>query len=249
MDPRNNGHHAPFTRPLSQPGARDARHAPIHPPPYTLQAPLRTSQSTLSHDPFLPRRTEQQDVRQEQHRPLSRSSFSLGKYAASLQREASGVAMENRERVQENGAGWRLGDERIDRYRSQSGEGKQTTLLYLDEHLFCEFGLFVSSLKFLTTPECAFSQWFLFNFIFKHTSIPCTELVRRTSPDCCFHSYLCVVADPKIFFIFFIEEHLAWSHRRLKAAIMVTLELAPCIIYLYCHGLYPMMPHSPISSL
>ena len=32
--------------------------------------------------------------------------------------------MENRDRVQENGASWMFGDGRTDRYRSQSGDGK-----------------------------------------------------------------------------------------------------------------------------
>lgn len=131
MDHRNTPSRQPFARPLSQPGVRDARHAPIPPPPYTLQAPLRTSQPTLNHDPFLPRRNEQEDSRQEPYKSLSQASFNLGNYAAGLQREASKVGLENRDRVQENGTSWMLGDGRIDRYRSHSGDGKQLPICFI----------------------------------------------------------------------------------------------------------------------
>ena len=131
MDPRNTPSHQPFARPLSQSGVRDARHAPIPPPPYTLQAPLRTSQPTLNHDPFLPRRNEQEDSHQEPYKSLGQASFNLGNYAAGLQREASKVGLENRDRVQENGTSWMLGDGRIDRYRSQSGDGKQLPICFI----------------------------------------------------------------------------------------------------------------------
>ena len=173
MDPRNTPSHQPFARPLSPPGVRDARHATIPPPPYILQAPLRTSQPTLNHDPFLPRRNEQEDVRHEQHKPLSQSPFSLGNYAAGLQREASGVAIENRDRVQENGASWIFGDGRTDRYRSQSGNGKQHTLQHRQSlHIFLLFPHSESSVSLQSlAPSDRFST--------QHTSIACIALLGK----------------------------------------------------------------------
>ena len=124
MDPRDNASQAPFPRPMSQPGFRDPRHAPIPPPSYTLQTPVRTAQPTLNHDPFLPRRQEYDDVRQGQSKSLLQTPFGLGNYAASASRDALAIAAENRDRVQDNGMNWRLGEGRMDQYGSQNGDGE-----------------------------------------------------------------------------------------------------------------------------
>ncbi len=139
MDSRTNTSHSAFPRPLSQPAARDPRHAPIPPPPYTLQTPVRTAHP-FNHDPFLPRRNDYEDAWQEQIKPPSQGSFGLGTYNASAPRDTLATATENRERVQENSGNWRLGDGRVDRYRSQSGDGKQSIL----EHI-CFFSLHIQS--------------------------------------------------------------------------------------------------------
>lgn len=128
MDSHNNLQN-PFARPLSQSSARDPRQAPIPPPPYTLQAPAHRLQPSLNNDPFLPRRSERDDTRQEPPRPLSQAPFALGSYpATSLSREGSGTTMEIRDRPQENShsAPWmqRIGDGRADRYRHHVLEGK-----------------------------------------------------------------------------------------------------------------------------
>ena len=130
MDSRTNTSHSAYPRPLSQPALRDPRHAPIPPPPYTLQAPVRTAHP-LNHDPFLPRRNDYEDTWQEQSKPPPQGPFSLGTYAASAPRDALATATENRERVQDNSGNWRFADGRIDRYRSQSGDGKQSLLGYI----------------------------------------------------------------------------------------------------------------------
>ena len=148
MDSRTNTSHPAFSRPLSQPALRDPRHASIPPPPFTLQTPVRTAHP-FNHDPFLPRRNDYEDAWQEQIKPPPQGPFSLGTYAASAPRDAMATATENRERAQENSANWRFPDGRVDRYRSQSGDGKQsvpdyTYLLFLhiqnSVHL-CSFAL------------------------------------------------------------------------------------------------------------
>ena len=136
MDSRTNTSHSAFSRPLSQPALRDPRHAPIPPPPYTLQTPVRTAHH-LNHDPFLQRRNDYEESWQEQSKPTSQAAFSLGTYAASAPRDALTTATENRERVQEN---WRFADGRMDRYRSQSGDGKQ----FMPDYI-CFFSLHIKS--------------------------------------------------------------------------------------------------------
>ena len=173
MDPRNTSSHQPFARPLSPPGVRNARLAPIPPPPYTLQAPLHASQPTPNRDPFLPRRNEHEEVRQEQHKSLSQSPFSLGNYTAGLQREASGAAMENRDSVQENGGSWRFGDGRMGRYRSQSGDGKQLTLQYRQSLLI--FLLFPHTESSVSLQSLAPSD----HFSTQHKSIACIALLGK----------------------------------------------------------------------
>lgn len=142
MDSRTNTSHSAFSRPLSQPALRDPRHAPIPPPPYTLQTPVRTAHH-LNHDPFLHRRNDYEESWQEQSKPTSQAAFSLGTYAASAPRDALSTATENRERVQEN---WRFADGRIDRYRSQSGDGKQVMLDYICFSLCKSRVLFICAL-------------------------------------------------------------------------------------------------------
>ena len=127
MDSRTNTSHPAFSRPLSQPILRDPRHAPIPPPPYTLQTPVRTTH-TFNHDPFIQRRNDYEESWQEQTKTTSQAAFSLGTYVGSAPRDALGTAMENRERVQEN---WRFADGRVDGYRSQSNDGKQFMLDYI----------------------------------------------------------------------------------------------------------------------
>ena len=128
MDSRNNNLHNPFARPLSQSSARDPRQAPIPPPPYTLQAPAHRLQPSLNNDPFLPRRNERDESRQEPPKPLSQGPFTIGSYAATLSRDGLGTGMETRERTKENShsGSWmpRLGDGRADRYRHHAAEGK-----------------------------------------------------------------------------------------------------------------------------
>ena len=128
MDSRNNLQH-PFARPLSQSSAHDPRQAPIPPPPYTLQAPTHRLQPSLNNDPFLPRRNERDEPRQEPSKPLSQGPFTLSAYAAGLHRhrESTGAAKEIRDRPQEHSHGgpWmpRLADGRTDRYRHHTVEG------------------------------------------------------------------------------------------------------------------------------
>ena len=152
MDSRTNTSHPAFSRPLSQPALRDPRHAPIPPPPYTLQAPVRTAHH-LNHDPFLQRRNDYEDSWQEQSKPTSQAAFSLGTYVGSAPRDALGTATENRERVQENSGNWRFADGRIDRYRSQSGDGKQIMRGYICHFLLCISGalFFYAPLHYLLT--------------------------------------------------------------------------------------------------
>ncbi|KAF6230522.1 hypothetical protein HO133_004866 [Letharia lupina] len=125
MDPRNNLQN-PFARPLSQSSARDPRQAPIPPPPYTLQAPAHRLQPSLNNDPFLPRRNERDESRPEPPKSLSQGPFTIGSYAAGLPRDALGMAMEIRDRPQENNhsGSWvpRVGDGRADRYRHHASE-------------------------------------------------------------------------------------------------------------------------------
>ncbi len=127
MDSRNNLQN-PFIRPLSQSSARDPRQAPIPPPPFTLQAPAHHLQPSLNNDPFLPRRSERDEPRQEPRKPSSQGPYTIGSYAASLSREALATPMEIRDRSQENSHGgpWmpRVGDGRPDRYRHHATEGR-----------------------------------------------------------------------------------------------------------------------------
>ena len=139
MDSRTNTSHPAFSRPLSQPALRDPRHAPIPPPPYTLQTPVRTANPS-NYDPFLQRRNTYEDSWQEQTKPTSQAAFSLGTYVGSAPRDALGTATENRERVQEN---WKFADGRVDRYRSQSGDGKQFMLDYICYFLSTSRALFI----------------------------------------------------------------------------------------------------------
>ena len=150
MDSRSNTSHPSFSRP--QPALRDPRHAPIPPPPYTLQTPVRTAHH-LNHDPFLQRRSDYEDSWQEQSKPTSQAAFSLGNYVGSAPRDALGTATENRERVQENSGNWRFADGRIDRYRSQSGDGKQIMLLYICHSPLCISG----ALVFCAPLRCLFT--------------------------------------------------------------------------------------------
>lgn len=139
MDSRNSLQN-PFARPLSQPSARDPRQAPIPPPPYTLQAPTHRLQPSMNNDPFLPRRNERDESRQETPKPPSQGSFIIGSYATSMPRDAPGTVMEIRDRPQEhNHAGsWmsRLGDGRADRYRHIASEGKFQRTSHLDSICF-----------------------------------------------------------------------------------------------------------------
>ena len=171
MDSRTNTSQSAFSRPLSQPALRDPRHAPIPPPPYTLQAPVRTTHP-LNHDPFLPRRNDYEDAWQEQIKPPSQGPFSLGTYAASAPRDALATATENRERVQENSGNWRFADGRVDRYRSQSGDGKQPVLDYL-----CFLSLHVQSSVYL----CSFA-------LLLH--VPRQPSLVRTTPLAHMHQYI-----------------------------------------------------------
>ena len=127
MDSRNNLQY-PFARPLSQPNARDPRQAPIPPPPYTLQAHPHRLQPSLNNDPFLPRRNERDESRQELPKPSSQGPYSIGSYTAHLPRENVATPMEIRDRPQENshGGSWlsRVADGRPDRYRHHATEGK-----------------------------------------------------------------------------------------------------------------------------
>lgn len=127
MDSRNNLQNS-FTRPLSQPHARDPRQAPIPPPPYTLQTPTHRLQPSLNNDPFLPRRNDRDESRREPPMPSSQGPYSLGSYPANLPRDGLRTPMEIRDRPQENShaASWmpRLADGRTDRYRHHATEGK-----------------------------------------------------------------------------------------------------------------------------
>ena len=127
MDPRNNLQN-PFIRPLSQPGARDPRQAPIPPPPYTLQTPTHRLQPSLNNDPFLPRRNERDESRQEPPKSSPQGPYTIGSYATRLPREGLGTAMEIRDRSLDNshGASWmsRVADGRTDRYRHHPTDGK-----------------------------------------------------------------------------------------------------------------------------
>lgn len=163
MDSRTNTSHSAFSRPLSQPALRDHRHAPIPPPPYTLQTPVRTTHH-LNHDPFLQRRNDYEDSWQEQSKPTSQSPFSLGTYVGSAPRDALATATENRERVQEN---WRFADGRVDRYRSQGGEGKQTcftTSVFSSTHI--KSSVYLCSFALLLHNSCC-------PFIFRITPLEC----------------------------------------------------------------------------
>ena len=147
MDSRNNLQY-PFARPLSQPNARDPRQAPIPPPPYTLQAHPHRPQPSLNNDPFLPRRNERDDSRQELPKPSSQGPYSLGSYTAHLPRENLGTPMEIRDRPQENshGGSWlsRVADGRADRYRHHATEG---TLQFLHNECVLTLIIFYCILK------------------------------------------------------------------------------------------------------
>ena len=142
MDPRNNLQN-PFIRPLSQPSARDPRQAPIPPPPYTLQTPAHRLPPSLNNDPFLPRRSERDESRQEPPKPSSQGPYTIGSYAASLPREGLGTAMEIRDRSLDNnhGAPWisRVADGRADRYRHHATDGQSQ----LFTQTWCGFHSFI----------------------------------------------------------------------------------------------------------
>lgn len=149
MDSRSNLQN-PYVRPLSQSSARDPRQAPIPPPPYTLQAPTHRLPPSLNHDPFLPRRNERDDSRQETPKPLSQGSFIVGSYATSVPRDAPGTLMEIRDRPQENhhAGSWmsRLGDGRADRYRHLvASEGKLQLASPLPTHVGSVWLVFYST--------------------------------------------------------------------------------------------------------
>ena len=182
MDSRTNTSHSAFPRPLSQPALRDPRHAPIPPPPYTLQAPVRTAHP-FNHDPFLPRRNDYEDAWQEQIKPPSQGPFSLGTYAASAPRDALATATENRERVQENSGNWRFADGRVDRYRSQNGDGKQSVLDYI-----CFLSLHIQSSVCL----CCFALHCFFTFRARHLLFASPPLSH--THQCTGSTYLWVAA-------------------------------------------------------
>ena len=124
MDPRNTGQN-PFARPLSQPNTRDPRQAPIPPPPYTLQAPLNRSQLPFGSDPFIPRRNERDDPRQEPPKASTHGPFSISSYAVSLPREVLGTATSVADRQRDNMGSWtRNGEGNGDRFRPQQMEGE-----------------------------------------------------------------------------------------------------------------------------
>lgn len=225
MDPRNTSSHQPFARPLSPPGVRNARLAPIPPPPYTLQAPLHASQPTPNHDPFLPRRNEHEEVRREQHKPLSQSPFSLGNYTTGLQREASGAAMENRDSVQENGDSWRFGDGRMGRYRSQSGDGKQLTLQYRQSLLI--FLLFPHTESSVSLQSLAPSD----HFSTQHKSIACIALLRKIH---CTIQNMRIRINAVLKAQTFHTEDMFYGRTIRKAVISFTARrAAPCTIYIH----------------
>jgi len=124
MDPRNIPQN-PFARPPSETSTRDPRGPPIPPPPYTLQAPVRQPQPTFTNDPFLPRRNDLDGSRQEIHRTVSQSPFSLEKYAAGLPREPPGSATVSAEgKLRDTNGSWSLGDRIMNGYRSQDMKGE-----------------------------------------------------------------------------------------------------------------------------
>lgn len=126
MDPRNAPPN-PFARPLSETSTRDARSAPIPPPPFSLQAPVRQSQPTLVNDPFLPRRNERDRPLQEAS-TVSQGPFSLGQYAAALAREPSRlVTIPAEGRPRESNGSWSLGDRATNGYMSQDVRGELTS--------------------------------------------------------------------------------------------------------------------------
>lgn len=137
MDPRNTPRD-PFGRPTSESTTRDPRNAPIPPPPYTLQAPLRQPQPTFANDPFLPRRNEQDGSRQEPPRPIPQSPFSLEKYAAALSRESTKPAMTSGEgKPRDTNGAWSYGERVMNGYRPHDTAGELISLL--------EFRLLVTS--------------------------------------------------------------------------------------------------------
>ena len=134
MDSRNSLQHH-FPPPLTQSSVRDPRQAPIPPPPYTLQAPAHRLQPSLNNDPFLPRRNERDESRQEPPKPSPQGPYTLGSYAASLSRESLAAPMEMRDRPQETShtAPWmpRVADGRAERYRHHSTEGEPQSLMLI----------------------------------------------------------------------------------------------------------------------
>lgn len=114
MDPRV-GPPNPFARTLSQPDARDSRNPPVPPPPFMLQAPVRQSQTTLLHDPFLPRRIQVEDPRQGGSKILAQGPLGVGSYTSSFPREVLGNAArlpEGNQVMKDTAGSWRLGDQR-----------------------------------------------------------------------------------------------------------------------------------------
>ena len=126
MEPRSTPHN-PFVRPLSAHNVRDARDVPVPPPPFTLQAPIRQSEPTLSNDPFLPRRNDRDNPRPGPVNSLPPSPFSLEKYAASLSRAAPPTPTtlaEGPQTPRDNSGPWNQGDRTIDGFRLRGVHGK-----------------------------------------------------------------------------------------------------------------------------
>ena len=161
MESRNNLQ-IPLTRPLSQSSGRDPRQAPIPPLPYTLQAPPHRLQPSLNNDPFLPRRNERDESRQEPPKPLSQGPFTVGSYAASLPRDALGTTMELRERPQDNNhsGSWtsRIGDGRADRYRQYTTEGEDHIACHAGDVCVC-FVSFVAAYRILNLSAFPITYW------------------------------------------------------------------------------------------
>lgn len=115
----------PLARAPPETSTRDSRSAPIPPPPYTLQAPVRQSQPTFTTDPFLPRRNELDGSRQEPHRTVLQSPFSLEKYSAGLRREPPGSGtVSAEEKLRDTNGSWSLGDRLVNGYKSHHTQGE-----------------------------------------------------------------------------------------------------------------------------
>ncbi len=130
MDPRNIPQ-TPFARPPSETSTRDPRSAPIPPPPYTLQAPIRQPLPTFNNDPFLPRRHDLDGSRHELHRPVSQSPFSLEKYAAGSPRDPPGSATVLAEgMLRDTNGSWSLGDRLMNGFQSHNTRGEHFLFVF-----------------------------------------------------------------------------------------------------------------------